>query len=163
MLSLRLVLIASLERAQNREMRIFQAHHLIEAEDALGVVAQRQGARDDPDLAGARPEEAPDQRSGRPAGGDVVDADVVMPTGAGNVGHESDDMGSAGDQIVDRGAHALMVEGHDGDAVVPSGQGFEGICQNLRVEDVNRDRLDAGAPGAEPTRHAADVGARSPA
>ena len=47
-----IILIASLNRAQHAELRIFQADHLVEAEDALRVVAQRLRARDDPDIAG---------------------------------------------------------------------------------------------------------------
>ena len=118
--------IACLDRAQDGEVRVLEAHHLIEAEDALSMVAQRLRSGDDSDLACRRPDEAADQRPGRPARGDVVDPDIVMPAGARHVGDEGDDVGSASDQIVDRGPHALMVERHHRDPVIAAGQGIRG-------------------------------------
>src|SRR5277367_630246 len=106
-------------------MRKFQAHDLVEAKNPLRVVAQRLRSRDDADFASAYPDEPPHQRASGSPRGDVVDADVMMATRTGHVGYERDDIGSPSDEIVDRGANALVIEGHDGDPVIAPGQRFQ--------------------------------------
>src|SRR5271166_1986684 len=103
-------MIVSLNRAQNAELRIFQTHHLVEAEYPLRVIAQRLRPCDDADLAGATPNEPSHQRTGRSPRGDVVDPDVTMAPRAGHVGNERDDVGPAGNEIVDGRANALVGE-----------------------------------------------------
>src|SRR5271167_2023197 len=111
-------MIVSLNGTQNAELRIFQTHHLIEAEYPLRVVAQRLRPGDDADLAGAAPNEPSHERAGRSPRGDVVDPDVMMAPRAGHVGNERHDVGPAGNEIVDGRANALVVERHHGDAVI---------------------------------------------
>src|SRR5271154_2872121 len=98
-------------------MRKLQAHQLVEAKNPLRMVAQRLRPRDDADCASARTDEPPHQRASGSARGDVVDADVMMATRAGHIGHECDDIGSGRDEIVDGGADALMIERYNGDPV----------------------------------------------
>jgi hypothetical protein len=67
----------ALERREQPQARELRGDHLLEAEQPLGVVAQRAAADDDADAALARADEAAEQAGRGAAGGDVVDADVV--------------------------------------------------------------------------------------
>ena len=52
------------------------------------MVAQRKQSSDDSDLPLRPPRNRPSRRSGRAAGGDIVDADIAQASGRGHVGNQ---------------------------------------------------------------------------
>ena len=138
-------------------MRKLGRHHLIEAEDALGVVAQGLRTGDDRDLSLPGADEPADQGAGGATGGDIVDADIMVTPRSGHVRHQRHDLGAAIDEIVDGGADAWMIKRDDRHAVEVAGKRFKRGSENSRIEHVGRDQLNAETAGREPRRHLAEI------
>jgi hypothetical protein len=76
---------------------------------------------------------------------------------SGHVGNQGDDEHAARRQVVDRGADALVIERHHGDAVDPAHQRLQRFAEHRRVEYVGENRLHRGAPRSEPPRKLVDL------
>ena len=53
-------------------------------------------------------------------------------------------------QLVDGGAHPRMIERDGGDAVVGGRQGFQGVGEGIRIEDIDMQDVDEGALARQP-------------
>src|SRR5277367_1581091 len=73
------ILISSLNGIEDRKAPMLEIDDLMEAENAFGVIAQRQRPGDDRDRTRAGAEQAADQRAGRAPRRHVVDADIMAP------------------------------------------------------------------------------------
>ena len=71
------VVVAPLADRQERDAGEVMGDHLLEAELALDMIAQRDRSGDQADLAGAAGEEAAEEAAGGAPGGGIVDADIV--------------------------------------------------------------------------------------
>ena len=68
-------IVVALDRREQLQERMLGGDHLLEAEQALGVIAQAPAAKDDADAPRPRPNEAAEQGGRGAPGRDVVDAD----------------------------------------------------------------------------------------
>lgn len=72
-------------------MRIFPRDDLFETHSPVGLITQGHRACDDADGTGEARRKLANQRSRHPAGGDIILADTVQPTGGGNIGYKGND------------------------------------------------------------------------
>src|SRR5262249_61954869 len=94
------VIVPSLEHGQHVELREFGRHHLIEAEDALGMIAQSMRAGDDGDLSLSRAHKTADQSPGRASGSDIVNTHVMVTARRRHIRHEGNHFRAAVDEVV---------------------------------------------------------------
>ena len=140
--STRCVVVAAFADRQKLKRGEIAADHLLEADLALDVVAQRHRAGDQADLAGAAGEEAAEQARGGAAGRGIVDADIVGAARARHVGDERHHGDAGAGEVVDGLAHRRMVEGDDGDAVDLAAQLLERRGEHIAVEHVDMGDVD---------------------
>ena len=142
------VLVPALKNRQHIEPRKFRRHHLIETEDAFGMVAQALRPATIATFPCRRTDQPTDQRAGRTARGDIVDADIVVAARGRHVRNQGDDLGAAIDEIIDRGADARMIQRDHRDAVEITDKGLQRGSQhdtgsNTSVTTVSTERRRA--------------------
>jgi aminopeptidase N len=140
-----LVVVAAFAYRQKSKRRKIAGDDLLEADLALAVIAERDRAADQPDLAGAPGKKAAEERGGCAPGGGIVDADIVGAVGARRVGNERHHGDTGCGQVVDRLADRRVVEGDHGDAIDLALQAVEREGEGLAVEDVDFGDLDVDA------------------
>ena len=102
-----------------------------------------------------RADEAAKQRAGRATGGEVRQADIMVPPRGRHIGHQGDDLAAGQDERVDGLAHRGMIERHDREAVVVRAEPRQLARQHRAVEHVDMDELDIGALLGHPRRRLA--------
>src|SRR3979490_2565679 len=109
---------------------------------AFCMITQRHRAYNHPDLAFPAAEEASHQRGRGAAGGGIVDADIVRPSGGGCIRYQRDDMNTARDEVVDRSPDPGMVERDGRNAMIAWRKPFKRRSERSRIEHVDMHDVD---------------------
>jgi hypothetical protein len=131
------VVVAPLADRQEGEVGKIAADHLLEADLPFDMIADRDRAGDQADLAGPAGADAAEKGRGGAAGGRVVDADIVGAPRARRIGDERHHGRAGARQIVDRLAHRGVLEGDDRRAVDLAVQAVDRRGEDIAVEDVD--------------------------
>src|SRR6266478_1180534 len=123
----------------------------------LGMIAQRHRADNHPDLAFPAAEEASHQRGRGAAGGGIVDADIVRPSGGGCVRYQRDDMNTARDEVVDRCPDPGMIERDGRNAMIAWRKPFKRRSERSRIEHIDMHYVDIAVLACQPIGRALDL------